>query len=32
VLQLFLRDASYSWEFEGVGGTVVDRGGPISCT
>jgi acid phosphatase type 7 len=32
VLRLFLHDASYSWEFVGVGGAVRDRGGPTSCS
>ena len=31
VLRLFLRDTSYSWEFVGVDGSVVDRGGPTNC-
>jgi hypothetical protein len=31
VLRLFLRDSSYSWEFVGVGGKVLDRGGSTGC-
>jgi hypothetical protein len=31
VLRLFLRDRSYRWEFVGVGGSVLDRGGPTRC-
>lgn len=32
VLRLSLRDASYSWEFVGIGGSVLDRGGPTGCS
>ena len=31
LLRLFLRDSSYSWEFVGVGGSVLDEGGPTPC-
>jgi hypothetical protein len=31
VLRLFLHDSSYSWEFVGVGGKVLDRGGATGC-
>lgn len=31
VLRLYLADGSYSWEFVGVGGAVLDSGGPVPC-
>jgi hypothetical protein len=31
VLRLYLADSSYSWEFVGVGGAVLDSGGPVPC-
>ena len=31
VLKLYLGDNSYTWEFVGVGGAVLDAGGPIPC-
>lgn len=31
VLLLHLGDAAYSWEFVGVGGAVLDSGGPVAC-
>lgn len=31
VLRLFLGDGSYAWAFVGVGGSVLDRGGPTRC-
>ena len=31
VLRLYLGDTSYTWEFVGVGGAVLDAGGPVPC-
>ncbi|MGH2630627.1 MAG: DUF7594 domain-containing protein [Actinomycetota bacterium] len=31
VLRLSLADGSYSWEFVGVDGDVLDSGGPVAC-
>ena len=31
VLRLYLGDNSYTWEFVGVGGAVLDAGGPVPC-
>jgi hypothetical protein len=31
VLRLFLGERSYSWEFVGTGGSILDRGGPTRC-
>jgi hypothetical protein len=31
VLRLTLGERSYSWEFVGVDGSVLDRGGPTGC-
>lgn len=31
VLRLHLGDGSYTWEFVGVGGAVLDAGGPVAC-
>ncbi len=31
VLRLSLFESSYAWEFVGVGGAVLDRGGPVAC-
>jgi len=31
VLRLYLGDNAYTWEFVGVGGVVLDAGGPVPC-
>ena len=31
VLRLYLSDTSYRWEFVGLGGDVLDAGGPVAC-
>lgn len=31
VLRLTLADTSYSWTFVGIGGDVIDSGGPVAC-
>jgi hypothetical protein len=31
VLKLHLGDTSYTWEFVGVGGALLDAGGPVPC-
>jgi hypothetical protein len=31
VLRLYLGDTSYTWEFVGVGGALLDAGGPVPC-